>query len=154
MLQVILSVINLNEDNHDDVLNVPISQAEIKNVILSLHNDKSSGLDNVTNEYLKDTATFASEDMCYNTNTPTYRNYTFIKNKVKQFRIYWNHKMHSIFKRSKNYKAFTLMRYLGKVFTGILNNRLASLSDEIGLLSSAQAGFRNACLPNIAKYHL
>jgi hypothetical protein len=36
------------------------------------------------------------------------------------------------------------MRYLGKVFTGILNNRLASLSDAIGLLSSAQAGFRNA----------
>jgi hypothetical protein len=33
------------------------------------------------------------------------------------------------------------MRYLGKEFTGILNNRLASLSDEIGLLSSAQAGF-------------
>jgi hypothetical protein len=67
-------VINLNEDNHDDVLNVPISQAEIKNVILS-----------------------PSEDMCYSTNTPTYRNYTFIKNKVKQFRMYWNHKIHSIF---------------------------------------------------------
>ena len=47
-------------------------------------------------------------------------------------------------KDPKNYKSFTLMRYLGKVFTGILNNRLASLSDEIGLLSSAQAGFRNA----------
>jgi hypothetical protein len=44
-------VINLNEDNHDDVLNVPISQTEIENVILNLHNDKSSGLDNVTNEY-------------------------------------------------------------------------------------------------------
>jgi hypothetical protein len=26
-------VINLNENNHDDVLNAPISQAEIKNVI-------------------------------------------------------------------------------------------------------------------------
>jgi hypothetical protein len=39
-------VINLNEDNHDDVLNAPISQDEIENVILSLHNDKSSGLDN------------------------------------------------------------------------------------------------------------
>jgi isocitrate/isopropylmalate dehydrogenase len=35
------------------------------------------------------------------------------------------------------------MSCLGNVFTGILNNRLASLSDEIGLLSSAQAGFRN-----------
>jgi hypothetical protein len=30
----------------------------IKNVILILHNDKSSGLDNVTNEYLKDTVYF------------------------------------------------------------------------------------------------
>ena len=48
-------VINLNEDNHGDVLNAPISQAEIENVILILHNDKSSGLDNVTNEYLKNT---------------------------------------------------------------------------------------------------
>jgi hypothetical protein len=46
-------VINLSENNHDDVLNAPISQAEIKNVILIQHNDKSSGLDNVTNEYLK-----------------------------------------------------------------------------------------------------
>jgi hypothetical protein len=26
-------VINLNEDNHDDVLNAPISQAEIENVM-------------------------------------------------------------------------------------------------------------------------
>jgi hypothetical protein len=48
-------VINLNENNHDDVLNAPISQAEIENVILILHNDKYSGLDNVVNEYLKNT---------------------------------------------------------------------------------------------------
>ena len=46
-------VINLNENNHDDVLNAPISQAEIENVILILHNDKYSGLDKVANEYLK-----------------------------------------------------------------------------------------------------
>ena len=46
-------------------------------------------------------------------------------------------------KDPKNFRAITLMSYLGKVFTGILNIRLASLSDEIGLLSSAQAGFRN-----------
>ena len=46
-------VINLTENNHDDVLNALIPQADIENCILSLHNDKSSGLDNVTNEYLK-----------------------------------------------------------------------------------------------------
>ena len=46
-------------------------------------------------------------------------------------------------KYPKNY-TFPLMSCKGKVFTGILNIRLASLSDEIGLLSSAQAGFRNS----------
>ena len=46
-------VTNLNENNHDDVLNAPISQDEIENAILILHNDKYSGLDNVTNDYLK-----------------------------------------------------------------------------------------------------
>jgi hypothetical protein len=48
-------LIHLSENNHDDVWSAPISQAEIENVILILHNDKSSGLDNVTNEYLKNT---------------------------------------------------------------------------------------------------
>jgi hypothetical protein len=47
-------------------------------------------------------------------------------------------------KDPKKYRAITLMSCLGKVLTGILNNRLASFSDETGLLSSAQAGFRNA----------
>jgi hypothetical protein len=47
-------------------------------------------------------------------------------------------------KYPKNYREITLMSCLGKVFTGILNNRLASLSNEIGLLSSVQAGFRNS----------
>ena len=46
-------VINLNENNHDDVLNARISQAELENAILIIRNDKSSGVDNVTNEYLK-----------------------------------------------------------------------------------------------------
>ena len=47
-------------------------------------------------------------------------------------------------KDPKNYRTITLMSCLGTIFAGILNNRLAGLSDEIGLLSSAQAGFRNA----------
>jgi hypothetical protein len=38
-------------------------------------------------------------------------------------------------KDPKNYSAFTLMSSLEKIFTGILNNRLASLADEI-ILSS------------------
>ena len=48
-------LIHLSENNHDDVWSAPISQAEIENVILNLHNDKAGGLDTVTNEYLKNT---------------------------------------------------------------------------------------------------
>ena len=36
-------------------LNILNRCSEIENVILNLYNDKSSGLDNVTNEYLKNT---------------------------------------------------------------------------------------------------
>jgi hypothetical protein len=43
----------LKENNHDDALNAPIFQAEIENVILNLHNDKSSGLHSVSNALLK-----------------------------------------------------------------------------------------------------
>ena len=57
-------VINLNEDSHDDVLKAPISQAEIEKVILNLHNDKSSGLDNVTNKYLKKYCAFYDSNIC------------------------------------------------------------------------------------------
>ena len=47
------------------------------------------------------------------------------------------------------------MSCLGKVFTGILNNRMASLSDEISLLSSAQAEFRysHSTADNISILH-
>ena len=135
-------VINLNENNHGDVLNAPISQAEIENVILILHNDKSSGLDNVTNEYLKNTVYFTI--LIY----VKLFNFIFTKGVVP---VSWFvgvitpiFKNKGSSKDPKNYRAFTLMSCLGKVFTGILNNRLASLSDEIGLLSSAQAGFRNS----------
>jgi hypothetical protein len=38
-------VINLNGNNHDDVLNAPIPQAEMENFILILHNDEYSGTD-------------------------------------------------------------------------------------------------------------
>ena len=100
-------VINLNENNHGDVLNAPISQAEIENVILILHNDKSSELDNVTNEYFKNTVYFM---------IPIYFklfNFLFDKGVVP---VCWSvGAITPIFKKKgsskdpKNYRAITLM---------------------------------------------
>ena len=42
-----------------------------------------------------------------------------------------------------NYRAICLTSNLGKVFTSILNARLNQLSDEIGLITDAQGGFRS-----------
>ena len=36
------------------------------------------------------------------------------------------------------------MGCFGKVFTGILNNRLTKFSDEVGLISQVQSGFRKS----------
>ena len=41
-----------------------------------------------------------------------------------------------------NYRAICLTSNLGKVFTSILNSRLNALSDEIGIITDAQGGFR------------
>ena len=41
-----------------------------------------------------------------------------------------------------NYRSLCLTSNLGKVFTSILNTRLNKLSDEIGIMSDSQGGFR------------
>jgi hypothetical protein len=42
-----------------------------------------------------------------------------------------------------NYRAICLTSTMGKLFTSILNSRLSKLSDDIGLISGVQVGFRN-----------
>jgi hypothetical protein len=41
-----------------------------------------------------------------------------------------------------NYRAICLTYNMGKLFTSILNSRLNKLSDDIGLISGVQGGFR------------
>ena len=41
-----------------------------------------------------------------------------------------------------NYRAITLISYLGNLFTSIINNRLTFLSNEFEIISKNQSGFR------------
>ena len=41
-----------------------------------------------------------------------------------------------------NFRAITLISYLGKLFTSILNTRFNIFSNELGIISENQTGFR------------
>ena len=115
--------IYFNLQDNNEILNSPISQTEIENVILKLNNEKASGLDNVTNEYIKYTMHIM---------IPLYvKLFNFIFDKGIIPEIWSVGLINPIFKNKgnpkdpKNYRAIALMSCLGKVFTGILNNRLS-----------------------------
>ena len=43
---------------------------------------------------------------------------------------------------AENYRGITLLSTLGKLFTKVINNRLAKWAEEYSVLIEAQAGFR------------
>jgi Asp-tRNA(Asn)/Glu-tRNA(Gln) amidotransferase C subunit len=77
----------LNRFSEKSRQSVDVSLDELYNYFKEMNEVENDNIEIVIN---------LNEDNRYNTNRPTYRNYTFIKNKVKQFKIYWNHKLHSI----------------------------------------------------------
>ena len=57
--------------------------------------------------------------------------------------------------KPENYRPITLLSYLGKVFTCVLNKRLETFADEVNLLKENQSGFRKnyATLDHILTLH-
>ena len=104
-----------------DSLNQKITLEEVKTVIKALKNNKSPGLDNITNEMIK-----CSNDIMV-------EHLVNLFNKIMEFGYYpkyWNHGLIcSLYKSGKkddpnNYTGITLSNCLGKLFTTILYNRL------------------------------
>lgn len=58
-------------------------------------------------------------------------------------------------KDPSSYRPITLVSCLSKTFTSVLNDRLCELSDEVGLISESQTGFRKgySTLDNIFSLH-
>ena len=124
----------------EKILNGPITEDEIENVIRSLSNDKATGLDLIKNEYIKCTMSLM---------LPIYTkifNIIFDSGKVPESWIAGI--LQPIFKNKgnpkdpNNYRPITLLSCFSKVFTSILNVRLTKFSEEIDLISPVQAGFR------------
>lgn len=129
-----------NEDEIIRILDRDISEDEILTAVKNLKNNKAPGDDELVNEYIKSTVT------------------QFLHIYVKLFNLVFESGkiptswltgvIKPVYKNKgdpnnlDNYRAICLTSNLGKVYTSILNARLNKLSDEIGLITDAQGGFR------------
>ena len=133
--------INIDVSDDDEILNSSITEAEILKCLNSLKNNKCSANDNITNEYLKNSA----EQML-----PIYIS---LFNLVLDTGIipdpWLEGIIRPIFKRSgdpkqpENYRPITILSCFGKLFTAILNLRLNNFLQFHNILEENQAGFRS-----------
>ena len=137
----------------EEILNSQITEDEIKNVVKKLKNGKSSSIDGVLNEYIK----YTLDDVIHI--------YVLLFNIILDTGIVpdiWAKGiMIPIYKNKGSrldpscYRGITLNSCISKTFTAVLNNRLNIFSDEMEIISGAQAGFRHgySTLDNIFILH-
>ena len=123
----------------EQILNCKISLAEIKIMINKLKANKAAGLDQIIPEVLK------------NLNENFLEVIAKIMNKIFEtvnFPEEWAVGIIVLLfkggekKDLNNYRGITLLSILGKLFVGILNERLEKFTKEFDLINENQAGFR------------
>ena len=121
-------------------LNTPFTEQEVRKQIQRLKNGKACGIDAIVNEFIKSSPPemvallvkffnliLISETMPSNWSIGVI--IPIFKNKGTQT-------------DPGNYRGITLLSCLGKLFTGLINQRLSKFLDSNGLLGEEQAGFR------------
>ena len=126
-------------DTSDEMLDRPISEEELRKVILTLKSNKSPGIDGLIAEIFK-----CSFD-CMSPLLLRLFNIIFLKG------IYpasWSegviapiHKKGSL-DETNNYRGITLINTLSKIYSHILNNRLLNWASENNKISDCQFGFQ------------
>ena len=126
----------------DSALNSSITEQEIYNAVKKLKNSKSSGDDNVKNEYLKNSLPKMMDI------------YVKMFNRILDtgnFPESWGkgvivpiYKQKGARQDPNNYRGITLLSNVSKLFTSIINDRLTRYIEENELLERNQTGFRKA----------
>ena len=127
-------------DQPENYLDTDITANEIIDAVRNLKNNKASGIDGITNEYIK-----ASIDILL----PVY---------VKLFNIIYDqgtvpsawttgiikpiYKQKGNKQEPDNYRPITILSCLGKLFTSVLNNRLKIYTEMENYIGEEQIGFR------------
>ena len=127
-------------DEGDEILNNDFTIIELNKLINKLKNNKSSGIDNIINEFLKYSPEsykhlllklfnvilktgIIPTDWCISFISPIY------KNKGKK-------------SDPNNYRGISIISCLGKLFTALINERLTKFADLNEIIGEEQAGFR------------
>ena len=122
-------------------LNAEFTRDEILAVIKNLKNNKATGFDKITNEQLKDSSDVMLD--IYVTLFNAILNTGFIPAVWTMGSILPLYKNKGDKSDPDNYRGITILSCLGKLFTGVINNRLNKMADEAGLIGVEQAGFRS-----------
>ena len=123
-----------------EALNSPISENEINAAIKLLKLNKSSGIDEILNEYIITTK---------NIFMPTYKilfniilDNGIVPSDWTKGNIIPIYKNKGSKNDPANYRPITLLSCIGKVFTSILNSRLTKFLEVNEILNETQSGFR------------
>ena len=125
---------------YDSVLNGEISEREVIDAINNLKNNKSPGLDNILNEYLKNSTPGLIQVYCKIFNIVLVTGIIPENWTIGIIKPVYKNKGNNM--DPDNFRAITLISCLWKLFTSIINSRLTFFANEISLLSHNQAGFR------------
>ena len=135
-----LNIGSFEFENYNELLNSKITRDEILRNINKLKNSKAARYDSIVNEYIK----YTKETLL-----PVYEILLNIILDTGFFPAQWTigiikpiYKNKGDSKDANNFRSITILSYLGKLFTSILNDRLSIFLDESMLLSENQAGLR------------
>ena len=119
----------------------PFTELEVRNYIKALKNGKAPGPDNIPNEFYKEGGETIIKDMKILSN-----------NILKEENVpeIWNYGKTVLLHKGglkpknliQNYRPITLTDNIGKIFCGLLKNRLNKQIEENNIISDEQNGFR------------
>ena len=129
---------HLISDDLDSFLSAPVSKDEVILVLKKLKNRKAAGLDQLSNEMIKIFGSLYTE----------FRSNLFSKILYEHtFPTLWiTGHLFPVHKKGpkslvKSYRGIMLLSCLGKLFTGILNERLLTFANENNTFAKEQIGF-------------
>ena len=128
------------KDIDNSGINEPFTEQEILKCIRALKNNKAPGVDCITNEMLKNVPPNVLSVITTVFNIILDTGVVPISWASGLIKPIYKNKGDE--KDVDNYRAITLVRCFGKLFTSLLNSRLTVMLEENNVLSEAQAGFR------------
>ena len=125
-------------DNHDIILNSPITEFEVRKSIGKLKNGKAPGKDGISAEFYKLTCHIATPILALIFNE-IFNSGTFPKSRCESILV-------PIYKSGShddpsNYRGISLINVMYKIFSSILNDRIYHWADSFELIDESQAGF-------------